>query len=131
MQSTDPVTQLWDLFSFGIPLCYIFDQLPFDEGFTRINNSQFNQDEYDANPDKPKKRAITLFATQMRTDKVTQSIPGCELFTVTDLWDRNSIDGLVKVRFFVAFYPHLPPHLEPLGDQHRNGDCRPPPRRCI
>lgn len=97
-QSTDPVTQLWDLFSFGVPLCYIFDQLPPEEGFAKINNSQFNQDEYDANPDRLKKRAIALFAMQVRTDKVTQSITGCEPFTVTDIWDRNSTDGLVKVR---------------------------------
>ncbi|KAG6861907.1 hypothetical protein C0995_009857 [Termitomyces sp. Mi166 len=95
-QSTDPVSQLWDLFSFGIPLCYIFDCLPSDQGFSKINNSFFNQDEYDANPDKPKKRAIALFAMQIRTNKVTQAIPGCEEFTVTDLWDRNSTDGLVK-----------------------------------
>jgi len=97
-QSTDPVTQLWDLFSFGIPLCYIFDLLPAEGGFTKINNSQFNEEEYEANPDKPKKRAIVHFAMQIRTDKVMQSIPGCETFTVTDLWDRNSTDGLVKVR---------------------------------
>jgi cell division control protein 24 len=100
--STDPVTQLWDLFSFGIPLCYIFDQLSTESGFPKINNSQFDQEEYDANPDKPKKRAIARFAMQIRTDKVMQSIPGCEPFTVTDLWDRNSNDGLVKVRFFAT-----------------------------
>ncbi|KAG5641273.1 hypothetical protein DXG03_005585 [Asterophora parasitica] len=109
-QSTDPVTQLWDLFSFGIPLCYIFDQLPPDQGFTKINNSDFNQEEYDANPDKPKKRAIALFAMQIRTNKVTQAIPGCEEFTVTDLWDRNSTDGLVKViNTVTAIVEHLPP----------------------
>ena len=134
-QSTDPVTQLWDLFSFGIPLCYIFDQLPVEQGFTRINNSQFNEDEYEANPDKPKKRAIALFSMQIRTDKVMQCIPGCEPFTVTDLWDRNSTDGLVKVRFFcianlVAYASHVePPH--PTGDQHRNSNCRLPSSRCI
>jgi cell division control protein 24 len=96
-QSTDPVTQLWDLFSLGIPLCYIFDQLPEEGGFNKINHSEFNQEQYDANPDRAKKHAIALFAMQIRTDKVTQNIPGCELFTVTDLWDRNSTDGLVKV----------------------------------
>ncbi|GLB45093.1 putative rho guanine nucleotide exchange factor scd1 [Lyophyllum shimeji] len=109
-QSTDPVTQLWDLFSFGIPLCYIFDQLPAEQGFSKINNSEFNQDEYDANPDKPKKRAIALFAMQIRTNKVTQAIPGCEEFTVTDLWDRNSTDGLVKViNTVTAIVDHLLP----------------------
>ncbi|KAG5650560.1 hypothetical protein H0H81_011811 [Sphagnurus paluster] len=109
-QSTDPVTQLWDLFSFGIPLCYIFDKLPAEEGFTKINNSGFNQEEFDSNPDKAKKRAIALFAMQIRTNKVTQAIPGCEEFTVTDLWDRNSTDGLVKViNTVTAIVHHLPP----------------------
>ncbi|KAF9038285.1 hypothetical protein BDZ89DRAFT_1010693 [Hymenopellis radicata] len=106
-QSTDPVTQLWDLFSFGIPLCYIFDQLPDD--FNKINNSDFNQEQYDSNPDRAKKHGIALFAMQIRTDKVAQNIPGCELFTVTDLWDRNSTDGLVKViKTVSAIVSHLP-----------------------
>jgi len=80
---------------------------PAEEGFAKINNSQFNQEEYDANPDKPKKRAIALFAMQIRTDRVMHSIPGCELFTVTDLWDRNSTDGLVKVRFYFDYHPSI------------------------
>jgi hypothetical protein len=96
-RSTDPVTQLWDLFALGIPLCYIFDLLPAEAGFNKINNSSFTED-YDANPDRAQKRAIALFAMQIRTDEVTQKIPGCELFTVTDLWDRKLTDGLVKVR---------------------------------
>ncbi|KAJ7132781.1 hypothetical protein C8R43DRAFT_1239544 [Mycena crocata] len=108
-QSTDPVTQLWDLFSLGIPLCYIFDQLPEEGGFNKINHSEFKEDQYDANPDRAKKHAIALFAMQIRTDKVTQNIPGCELFTVTDLWDRNSTDGLVKVvETVTAIVKHLP-----------------------
>ncbi|KAJ7838874.1 hypothetical protein B0H13DRAFT_2418776 [Mycena leptocephala] len=108
---TDPVTQLWDLFSLGIPLCYIFDQLPEEGGFNKINHSEFNPEQYDANPDRAKVHAIALFAVQIRTDKVTQNIPGCELFTVTDLWDRNSTDGLVKVvETVTAIVKHLPVH---------------------
>lgn len=97
-QSTDPVTQLWDLFSLGTPLCHIFDQLSADAGFEKINNSEFNPDKYEANPDRAKKHAIALFAMKIRKDEVMQAIPGCEPFTVTDLWDRNSTDGFVKVR---------------------------------
>ncbi|KAJ6499333.1 hypothetical protein C8R45DRAFT_898338 [Mycena sanguinolenta] len=108
-QSTDPVTQLWDLFSLGIPLCYVFDQLPDDQGFNKINHSEFNQETYDNNPERAKKHAIVLFAMQIRSDKVTQNIPGCELFTVTDLYDRNSTDGLVKVvETVTAIVKHLP-----------------------
>ncbi|KAJ7117175.1 hypothetical protein C8R44DRAFT_854734 [Mycena epipterygia] len=94
-ESTDPVAQLWDLFSLGISLCFIFDQLPPD--FKKIDNSAFDQAKYDANPKKAKQHAIAMFAIQMHTDKVMQNIPGCERFTVTDLWDRKSTDGLVKV----------------------------------
>ena len=96
-QSTDPVTHIWDLFSLGISLCYLVDLLPEDHGFSKINHSTFDPDKYNANPDRAKKRAIALFAMQI-TDKNSGAIPGCELFTVTDLWDRNSTDGLVKVR---------------------------------
>lgn len=97
-QSTDPVTQLWDVLTLGISLCFLFDQLPDTPGFKKINNSQFNDDKYEANPDREKKHAIALFAIQVKTAAVAQAIPGCEPFTVTDLWDRKSTDGLVKVR---------------------------------
>jgi cell division control protein 24 len=96
-QCSDPVTQLWDLFSSGIPLCYIFDQLPAEAGFQRLNCSSFDEEQYNANPDRAKKHATFKFAMQFHLDKVKQEIPGCEAFTVTDLWDRNSTDGLVKV----------------------------------
>lgn len=101
-RSTDPVTQLWDLFSIGTPLCYVFDQLPEEAGFNKINNSSFDPEQYEANPDRVMKRAIALFAMQIREEKVAKEIPGCEPFTVTDLWDRNSTDGLVKVRIAVS-----------------------------
>ncbi|KAJ6608324.1 Dbl homology domain-containing protein [Mycena sp. CBHHK59/15] len=94
-QSTDPVTQLWDLFSLG--------------DFNKINYSEFNEEQYATNPDRAKKHAIALFAIQIRTDKVTQNITDCECFTVTDLWDRSSTDGFVKVVDTVtAIVNHLP-----------------------
>ncbi|CAK5281493.1 unnamed protein product [Mycena citricolor] len=109
-QSTDPVTQLWDLFALGISLCYIFDQLPEEGGFNKINHSEFNPEQYETQPDRAQKHAIALFAMQIRTEKVTENIPGCELFTVTDLWKRDSTDGLVKVvETVTAIVKHLPP----------------------
>ncbi|KXN90809.1 Rho guanine nucleotide exchange factor scd1 [Leucoagaricus sp. SymC.cos] len=109
-QSTDPVTQLWDLFSIGISLCYIFDQLPADAGFPRINHSEYNPDTFEANPDREKKHAIALFAMQVRSTPVTQAIPECEPFTVRDIWDRDSTDGLVKViNTVTAIVDYLPP----------------------
>ncbi|TFK74074.1 hypothetical protein BDN72DRAFT_760546 [Pluteus cervinus] len=109
-QSTDPVSELWNLFSTGIPLCYIFDQLPDDEGFAKINNSDFDEEKYTAHPERAKKHAIALFAMQVRNPQVLQSIPGCEPFTVTDLWNRESTDGLVKViNTVTAIVDHLSP----------------------
>ncbi|EFI28234.1 rho guanine nucleotide exchange factor scd1 [Coprinopsis cinerea okayama7 len=106
-QSTDPVTQLWDIFSLGISLCYIFDQL--DQNFNKINNSQFNPEKYEANPDKERKHAIALFAMQVRNNQVMQAIPGLEPFAITDLWDRKSTDGLVKViNSVTAIVEYLP-----------------------
>ncbi|KAJ7918215.1 hypothetical protein B0H13DRAFT_2438310 [Mycena leptocephala] len=86
-QSIDPITQLWDLFSLGIPLCYIFDLLPEEDGFTKINHAQFNQEQYTANPDRAKKPSYK---------EVRAENPACETFTVTDLWGRNSTDGFSK-----------------------------------
>ncbi|KDR69767.1 hypothetical protein GALMADRAFT_255550 [Galerina marginata CBS 339.88] len=96
-QPSDPVSQLWDLFSFGAPLCYIFDQLPSERGFRKLNNSSFGQEQYNTNPDRTRKRAIVLFAMQILGPIVKEEIPGCDPFTVTDLWDRSSTNGLLKV----------------------------------
>ncbi|KAF5393196.1 hypothetical protein D9757_000538 [Collybiopsis confluens] len=107
-QSTDPVTQLWDLFAFGIPLCYIFDLLPEEEGFKKLNNSEFNE-KFEQNPDRAKKHSILMFAMQLTSEAVTKHIPDCEPFTVTELWVRSSNDGLVKVvKTVKAIVEHLP-----------------------
>ncbi|KAJ7343054.1 Dbl homology domain-containing protein, partial [Mycena albidolilacea] len=106
-QSIDPIIQLWDLFSLGIPLCYIFDLLPEEDGFPKINYSEFNQD---ANPNRAKTHAIALFAIQLRTDHFKQKIPDSEPFTVIDLWDRNSTGGFLKVvNTVTAIINYLPP----------------------
>jgi cell division control protein 24 len=92
--STDPVTQLWDLFSLGIPLCYIFNLLSPSIVSLNIEITPLNIEttpDFDVNDDRLKKRAIALFAMGV------QQIPGMEPFTVRDLWDRDSTDGLVKV----------------------------------
>jgi cell division control protein 24 len=86
-RSTDPVTQLWDLFSLGIPLCFIFNLL---DSVNKITTVDTNPEEFDVTNERAKKRAILLFAMQIK------QFEECEPFTVTDLWDRNSTDGLVK-----------------------------------
>jgi hypothetical protein len=35
---------------------------------------------------------------KIRKEEVMLRLLGCEPLTVTDLWDRNSTDGFVKVR---------------------------------
>ncbi|TFY68786.1 hypothetical protein EVJ58_g791 [Rhodofomes roseus] len=86
-RSTDPVTQLWDCFVLGFPLCYLFNLLP--DTVKRIDvdaePSSFSDTE------KAKKRAVLLFAMRI------PEIEGCEGFTVSEFVDRNSTDGLVKV----------------------------------
>ena len=108
--SMDPVTQLWELFSIGISLCYIFDQLPAEAGFPRINHSEYNQETYESNPDREKKRAIALFVMQIRSEQVIQAIPECEPFMVRDIWDRDSTDGFVKVIMRRVFLLSSVPH---------------------
>jgi cell division control protein 24 len=115
-QSTDPVTQLWDLFSLGIPLCFIFNLL---ESVNKIAAINTNPDEFDPSDERAKKRAIALFAMQIH------QVAQCEPIIVTDLWDRNSTDGLVKVRLLLRSFG-LPMTL-PLGHQYRHNDRRPTP----
>jgi len=88
-QSTDPVTQLWDCFALGTPLCYLFNLLP--PPSTAIN-IETDPNSVDITNERTKKRAIALFSMQVK------QLEQCEQFTVTDLWDRNSTDGFVKVR---------------------------------
>lgn len=105
-QSTDPVTQLWDCFALGVPLCYLFNLLPV--AFTPININTA-PDQFDVSNEKDKKRAIALFSMQIK------QLEGCEQFTVTDLYNRDSTDGFVKVclttfsrQLPLTAYCHLP-----------------------
>ncbi|KAJ7852852.1 Pleckstrin homology domain-containing protein [Mycena leptocephala] len=96
------------------PLCYIFDLLPEEDGFRKINHSEFNQEQYTANPDRAKRHAIVLFAMQIRTEEFKKKIPASGMFTVTDLWDRNSTDGFLKVvNTVTAIVNYLPPDAPP------------------
>ncbi|KAI0769332.1 hypothetical protein BD413DRAFT_604932 [Trametes elegans] len=87
-RSTDPVTQLWDVFALGVPLCYLFNLLPSAPAAIQIDTSVEN---YDPTNERTRKHAIALFAMNVR------QVQDCSGFTVRDLWDRNSTDGFVKV----------------------------------
>ncbi|EIW83008.1 hypothetical protein CONPUDRAFT_89004 [Coniophora puteana RWD-64-598 SS2] len=87
-QSTDPVTQTWDVFALGVPLCFLFNLLP--EPYKKIPIDT-NVAAIDPSNERAKKHAIARFCMAVK------EIPSCEQFTVTDLWERHSTDGLVKV----------------------------------
>lgn len=86
-RSTDPVTQLWDVFALGVPLCYLFNLLPSTSPIQVSTDVQ----NYDPSNERTRKHAIALFSMNVK------QVSGCEGFTVRDLWDRNSTDGFVKV----------------------------------
>ncbi|EJF65139.1 hypothetical protein BD309DRAFT_398754 [Dichomitus squalens] len=88
-RSTDPVTQLWDVFALGVPLCYLYNLLP--QSASSPIAVETDVLSFDRNNERTKKHAIALFAMNVK------QVPGCEGFTVRDLWDRNSTDGFVKV----------------------------------
>ncbi|THH00903.1 hypothetical protein EW026_g1702 [Hermanssonia centrifuga] len=96
-RSTDPVTQLWDCLALGVPLCHLFNLLP------SVTPLAVETISVDLTNDRIKKRAIAQFAMGLR------QLEGCATFTVTDLWDRSSTDGFVKVVNIVTFVvDHLP-----------------------
>ncbi|KAI0087958.1 hypothetical protein BDY19DRAFT_891887 [Irpex rosettiformis] len=97
-RSTDIVHQLWDCFALGVPLCYLFNLLP---NVTPIDIDVAN---FDPTNDRTRKRAIALFAMNVKGLDL-----GSETFTVTDLWNRESNDGFVKVvNIVTALVDQLP-----------------------
>ncbi|KAI0758348.1 hypothetical protein BC629DRAFT_1125832 [Irpex lacteus] len=97
-RSTDIVNQLWDCFVLGAPLCYLFNLLP------DVQPIELDIANFDPTNDRTRKRAIALFAMNVKGLGLTT-----ETFTVTDLWNRDSNDGFVKVVNIVsALVDHLP-----------------------
>ena len=90
-QPVDPVTQLWDLFSYGVPLCYIFNQL---QGYEKSIYSEFHPRKFN---ERERKHAIALFVMQLYSNATVCTIPYCEPFTVVELWERSSSNGIVRV----------------------------------
>ena len=87
-RSTDPVTQLWDCFALGIPLCYLYNLIP------TVQPLGVDVTNFDYSNERARKRAIAQFAMGLN------AVEGCGTFMVTDLWDRDSTDGFVKVRIY-------------------------------
>ena len=96
-QSVAPVDHLWDCFALGTPLCYLFNLLPLPA--TPID---INTDPLDVDPSNVKvaKRAIILFIMAVQKMQQQGQWEMSELFQVTELTDRNNMDGFVKVSTF-------------------------------
>ena len=95
-RSTDIVHQLWDCFALGVPLCYLYNLLP------NVQPVDIDVANFDPSNDRTRKRAIALFAMNVKGLDL-----GIETFTVTDLWNRESNDGFVKVRAYLPLPPSL------------------------
>ena len=95
--STDPVTQLWDCFALGAPLCFLYNLLP---DVAPISNIETNPETIDPTDEKAVKKAIVHFAMAIgRAGLYDQS----EQFRATQLLDRSSTEGFVKVRVSLFF----------------------------
>ncbi|KAJ7183253.1 Dbl homology domain-containing protein [Mycena filopes] len=122
------VTHLWDILALGFPLCFLFDLLPEDDGFSKINYS-LDQERYDSNPDRAKKLAIALFIIQIRTEKVVEHFAGCEAFTIADIWDRSSTDGFAQVVVTVTALVNYLPSSVFVGHMEKLPEYVPPPSK--
>ncbi|KAI0256188.1 hypothetical protein BJV78DRAFT_1273099 [Lactifluus subvellereus] len=98
--SAEVVNTVWDCFALGTPLCYLFNLLP--PPITPIDIDTDHRT-VDVDNERAKKRAIALFAMQVK------QLNHGEQFTVTDLWDRTNSDGFVKVVNTVTYIEVAPP----------------------
>ncbi|KLO18354.1 hypothetical protein SCHPADRAFT_899755 [Schizopora paradoxa] len=89
--STDPVNQLWDCFALGVPLCFLFNLLPHENSIDNINTTPEN---FDPSDEKLVKKAILHFAMAIAKSEVFDKT---DHFLATQLLDRKSTDGFVKV----------------------------------
>ena len=91
-RSTDPVTQLWDCFALGVPLCYLYNLLPHPPHRPIDLDVDPESDGVRNLADRDRKRAIALFNIAVK------SLNHGEGLQVRDIWERENTDGFVKVR---------------------------------
>ena len=90
-KNTDPVTQLWDCFSLGVPLCYLHNLMPGTNPISQVNT---DPEAVDTEDGRAIKKAIVHFAMAIsQTDLVDQN----DQFRATQLLNRESTEGFVKV----------------------------------
>lgn len=96
-----------DLFSLGVPLCYVFNLLPepFPDIVLEANTSLI--DEY------AKRLAVSLFAMHVGR------IGDCQSFTFQELFDPSN-DGFTKVRCLVFYRGYAVVILTPVHPGHQS-----------
>ena len=101
--SVDPVTQLWDCFALGVPLCFLHNLLP---NVSPITNIDTNPASIDPRDSKAAKKAIVHFA--MAIGGNTELYDSTDQFTATQVLDRSTTEGFVKVclRGFIVLPVH-------------------------
>ena len=103
--SVDPVTQLWDCFALGVPLVFLHNLLP---NVNQITNVDTDPASIDPDNGRAIKKAIVHFAMAIgNTDLYDQT----EQFTATQLLDRSSTEGFVKVSIYLISIPSFCSYL--------------------
>lgn len=99
-RSADPVHQLWECFSLGVPLCFLWNLLPPPATPTRTLFAQLYRDQMPTTTERQRATAEFL----QRILQVRKAHPNAfpflshELFILRDLInDRNNISGFAKV----------------------------------
>ena len=120
--STDPVTQVWDCFALGTPLCFLHNLLPNVVPITSVKTDPSSVDPTD---EKAVKKAIIHFAMAIgNTDLYDQT----EQFRATQLLDRSSTEGFVKAcpSHILPFHAHshISQYRLSTASPDSSNDCR-------
>ncbi|KAG8969523.1 hypothetical protein FRC03_002384 [Tulasnella sp. 419] len=98
--SNDPVNQLWDCLALGIPLCFLYNLLPYPHLDINTNPSEFDHENI-----KEKKRATAKFIIAITSLKNNGAWEGPDNFTISELHsETRNTNGFVKV---VGVVSHL------------------------
>jgi cell division control protein 24 len=101
-QSVAPVDHLWDCFALGTPLCFLFNLLPPPATPIDINTDP-SEVPIDPSDVRAAKKAIMQFILAVKRMQQSGEWEQSELFQVTELTDRNNLDGFVKVKLLSRF----------------------------
>lgn len=125
--SVDPVTQLWDCFALGVPLCFLHNLLP---NVTPIASIDTDPASIDVDNGKAVKKAIVHFAMAISNNPELNDTT--EQFIATQLLDRRSTDGFVKVCGYILSHSQAFTNVASIiGRKLRYPPCRPATGRLL